>query len=103
MVGLSKAGREDAEYRDKERRQASGSARNGASGYGAVNGGGSSSKDGQSRSRNRTVGDWLLQKTLGAGSMGKVKLATNIHTKEKVSDSNHTKLILVCGQNHSPI
>lgn len=32
----------------------------------------------------RMVGDWQLQKTLGAGSMGKVKLATNIHTKEKV-------------------
>ena len=30
------------------------------------------------------VGDWQLQKTLGAGSMGKVKLATNIHTREKV-------------------
>ena len=33
----------------------------------------------------RMVGDWQLQKTLGAGSMGKVKLATNIVTKEKVS------------------
>jgi serine/threonine protein kinase len=31
------------------------------------------------------VGDWQLQKTLGAGSMGKVKLATNINTREKVS------------------
>lgn len=32
----------------------------------------------------RMVGDWQLNKTLGAGSMGKVKLATNIVTKEKV-------------------
>jgi serine/threonine protein kinase len=31
------------------------------------------------------VGDWQLQKTLGAGSMGKVKLATNVNTREKVS------------------
>jgi serine/threonine protein kinase len=32
----------------------------------------------------RMVGDWQLQKTLGAGSMGKVKLATNVITKERV-------------------
>ncbi|WVO14909.1 hypothetical protein L204_102549 [Cryptococcus depauperatus] len=35
------------------------------------------------KSRSRMVGDWQLQKTLGAGSMGKVKLATNTHTKER--------------------
>ena len=37
------------------------------------------------KSRARMVGDWQLQKTLGQGSMGKVKLATNIYTKERVS------------------
>ncbi|ODN96944.1 hypothetical protein I350_07919 [Cryptococcus amylolentus CBS 6273] len=37
----------------------------------------------KSRSRTRVVGDWQLQKTLGAGSMGKVKLATNVLTREK--------------------
>lgn len=31
------------------------------------------------------VGDWQLGKTLGAGSMGKVKLATNAYSKERVS------------------
>lgn len=36
------------------------------------------------KSKVRMVGDWQLNKTLGAGSMGKVKLATNIVTKEKV-------------------
>lgn len=36
------------------------------------------------RPRNaRQVGDWQLGKTLGAGSMGKVKLATHQHTKER--------------------
>ncbi|OXB34270.1 hypothetical protein LQV05_006697 [Cryptococcus neoformans] len=35
------------------------------------------------KSKVRMVGDWQLNKTLGAGSMGKVKLATNIVTKEK--------------------
>lgn len=34
---------------------------------------------------NRQVGDWVLGKTLGAGSMGKVKLATHQYTKEKVN------------------
>ncbi|WVR03365.1 hypothetical protein IAU60_000356 [Kwoniella sp. DSM 27419] len=41
---------------------------------------GSSSK---SKSRTRMVGEWQLGKTLGAGSMGKVKLAINVNTKEK--------------------
>lgn len=39
----------------------------------------------RSKSKYRMVGDWQLQKTLGAGSMGKVKLGVNIHTREKVS------------------
>jgi hypothetical protein len=33
----------------------------------------------------RQVGDWQLGKTIGAGSMGKVKTATNVYTGEKVS------------------
>ncbi|WRT63438.1 uncharacterized protein IL334_000343 [Kwoniella shivajii] len=45
------------------------------------NASGSSSKN--SRSKTRIVGDWQLGKTLGAGSMGKVKLAINVLTKEK--------------------
>lgn len=47
----------------------------------------STSANGASRSKSkyRMVGDWQLQKTLGAGSMGKVKLGVNIHTREKVS------------------
>ncbi|TXT13675.1 hypothetical protein VHUM_01042 [Vanrija humicola] len=31
----------------------------------------------------RQVGDWILQKTLGQGSMGKVKLGVNVHTQER--------------------
>jgi hypothetical protein len=42
----------------------------------------------RSKSKYRMVGDWQLQKTLGAGSMGKVKLGVNIHTREKVSISS---------------
>ncbi|KAK1926273.1 hypothetical protein DB88DRAFT_481296 [Papiliotrema laurentii] len=51
----------------------------------AANGSGAagSSRNGRDKPRGRMVGDWQLQKTLGSGSMGKVKLATNIHTKEK--------------------
>jgi serine/threonine protein kinase len=37
-----------------------------------------------SRSTNRILGDYTLSKTLGAGSMGKVKLATHNVTGEKV-------------------
>jgi len=40
----------------------------------------------QSRS-NRILGDYTLSKTLGAGSMGKVKLATHNITGEKVRSS----------------
>lgn len=36
------------------------------------------------RSSNRILGDYTLSKTLGAGSMGKVKLATHNVTGEKV-------------------
>jgi serine/threonine protein kinase KIN1/2 len=42
----------------------------------------STSKSG--RSSNRLLGDYTLSKTLGAGSMGKVKLATHNVTGEKV-------------------
>lgn len=37
-----------------------------------------------SRNRGKQVGDWILGKTLGAGSMGKVKLATHQYSREKV-------------------
>ena len=37
------------------------------------------------RSTNRILGDYTLSKTLGAGSMGKVKLAHHNITGEKVS------------------
>ncbi|WVQ76485.1 hypothetical protein IAR50_006153 [Cryptococcus sp. DSM 104548] len=47
------------------------------------NGHGAPSPATKPRSRTRMVGDWQLQKTLGAGSMGKVKLATNVLTREK--------------------
>lgn len=33
----------------------------------------------------RQVGDWVLGKTIGAGSMGKVKVVVHQHTREKVS------------------
>lgn len=45
---------------------------------------GSTSKQG--RSSNRILGDYTLTKTLGAGSMGKVKLAIHNVTEEKVCD-----------------
>ncbi|WVQ80301.1 hypothetical protein IAT38_002406 [Cryptococcus sp. DSM 104549] len=54
---------------------------NGAAAVAGNGYGGSASKGGKSRVR--LVGDWQLQKTLGAGSMGKVKLATNVLTREK--------------------
>lgn len=47
---------------------------------------GNSSNSRPSRS-NRILGDYTLSKTLGAGSMGKVKLATHNITGEKVRDS----------------
>jgi serine/threonine protein kinase len=37
-----------------------------------------------SKRTNRILGDYTLSKTLGAGSMGKVKLATHNITGEKV-------------------
>lgn len=69
---------------------------NGTSGNGA-------SRSARDKARIRMVGDWQLQKTLGAGSMGKVKLATNIHTKEKVGSHVRIKLIAVRCQDHPPI
>jgi len=67
----------------------------------------------------RQVGDWQLGKTIGAGSMGKVKTATNVYTGEKVSrafdiSKGWVDLIrglpspfllcrVVCGQNHPSI
>jgi len=51
----------------------------------------------------RMVGDWQLQKTLGAGSMGKVKLATNVHTKEKVSLSTSHQLTPVRSQDYPTV
>jgi serine/threonine protein kinase len=41
----------------------------------------------QPRSANRVLGDYTLTKTLGAGSMGKVKLATHNVTEERVRRS----------------
>jgi hypothetical protein len=38
----------------------------------------------KSKRSNRVLGDYTLSKTLGAGSMGKVKLATHNITGEKV-------------------
>ena len=43
------------------------------------------SSSGKSRSGTRILGDYTLSKTLGAGSMGKVKLAHPNITGEKVS------------------
>ena len=68
----------------------------------------------------RQVGDWQLGKTIGAGSMGKVKTATNVYTGEKVSlarslSFRKVELIrvplfafsspsrVVCGQDHSSV
>lgn len=70
---------------------------------------GSTSKSG--RSSNRILGDYTLSKTLGAGSMGKVKLATHNITGEKVSSllspiiwntSLTERLFSACCQNPSP-
>lgn len=44
-----------------------------------------SAPTGRNTSRNRVLGDYTLSKTLGAGSMGKVKLAHHNVTGEKVS------------------
>jgi hypothetical protein len=69
----------------------------------------------QARARpTRQVGDWMLGKTIGAGSMGKVKTAINVLTGEKVASSYRLmrmgvglSLILlretVCSQDHPPI
>lgn len=72
--------------RDREREgQTNGrsSGRDGASSSSTREQGGGSSS---SRSR-RVLGEWTMTKTLGAGSMGKVKLAVSSVTGEKVSSS----------------
>ena len=46
---------------------------------------GSASRAQKPRSSNRVLGDYTLGKTVGAGSMGKVKLAYHNITGEKVS------------------
>lgn len=37
-------------------------------------------------------GNWALGKTIGAGSMGKVKIARNLETGEQVRTSQRPKL-----------
>ena len=56
----------------------------------AVNG--SDRRTQKARSSNRVLGDYTLGKTLGAGSMGKVKLAYHNITGEKVRNSTHAFL-----------
>lgn len=51
----------------------------------------SSSRRGTSRATVRVIGNYSLGKTLGAGSMGKVKLAYHNQTGEKVSS------VALCG------
>ena len=43
---------------------------------------------------NTTTGQWALGKTIGAGSMGKVKLAKNMETGEQVSQAESLYLSL---------
>lgn len=51
----------------------------------AHNGASASERYATARSRGqRQVGDWILGKTIGAGSMGKVKVVVHQYTKEKV-------------------
>lgn len=47
------------------------------------------------RSSNRILGDYTLSKTLGAGSMGKVKLATHNVTGEKVRFQPQNSFLLI--------
>ncbi|KAG9308123.1 kinase-like domain-containing protein [Chiua virens] len=65
---------------------------------------GSTSK--QSRTANRVLGDYTLTKTLGAGSMGKVKLAIHNVTEEKLAikilPRVHPSTSLPNGSNASP-
>ncbi|GAA6040739.1 hypothetical protein JCM8097_003273, partial [Rhodosporidiobolus ruineniae] len=62
-----------------------GSDRGGAAMVGGGGGeGGAASTSASSRSR-RQLGEWQLTKTLGAGSMGKVKLGVSVNTGEKVA------------------
>ncbi len=41
-------------------------------------------EDTRRKEKRRTLGDWNLDKTIGAGSMGKVKLARHRVTGEQV-------------------
>ena len=43
------------------------------------------------KAREKRVGDYILGETLGQGSFGKVKLAINVRTKEKVKKIYHLK------------
>lgn len=56
----------------------------------------------KSQSR-RTLGDWVLGKTIGQGSMGRVRLGQNITTGEHVRYPRWSQLILLqgCCQNHT--
>ncbi|GAA5979993.1 hypothetical protein JCM10908_001492 [Rhodotorula pacifica] len=56
-----------------------------AAGTGAESGGSSSQVVVQGARSRRTLGEWQLTKTLGAGSMGKVKLGVSQVTGEKVA------------------
>jgi len=76
------------------------------SGHASRSGAPSASSNGtpRSKSKYRMVGDWQLQKTLGAGSMGKVKLGLNIHTREKVSERvTVVRLMSVCCKDYTSI
>ena len=63
-----------APERDRQRAEDSGQSRERGDG----------TSGGRTRSSNRILGDYTLSKTLGAGSMGKVKLAHHNITGEKV-------------------
>lgn len=56
------------------------------------------------RSSTRIIGNYTMTKTLGAGSMGKVKLATHNNTGEKVILSlyHHPPSLLIFPFNHFP-
>ena len=70
---------------------------NAQAGHSAYNGVGGPMPSGsagtaQPRARGqRQVGDWILGKTIGAGSMGKVKVVVHQHTREKVSMMVHSE------------
>lgn len=67
--------------REREARHAQSSQRNGE----PQPNGTTRSREHRSRPTNRVIGNYTMTKTLGAGSMGKVKLATHNVTGEKAS------------------